>query len=671
MSDQLTTVQPAQPTNNDGSGFPPAPDPFAPRPRGRTARRILIAAGIVLAFVGGFFLRDRVWSHANGTANAAPAATGQAKQLWTCGMHPQVIQDHRGDCPICHMELTPLKTEAASSSASTERKVKYWWDPMMNPPYISQQPGKSPMGMDLVPVYEDEISSGPAVTIDPVIVQNMGVRVAPVVFGSVQHEVRVVGYLQEPEPLHRDINLRVRGWIEKLYADTDGMPIEKGQPLFELYSPEIQVAVNELITARRSLAAASDAQAKQTAQVLYESTARKLQLWGLEPEQMERLAQLETAPETVTFLAPIGGHLTEKKVYAGAGVEAGMLVMRLADRNRMWVDAQVYEQQLPLVKVGSKARAKIASEPGRTFEAEVIFIHPHIDPQTRTALVRIEIPNPDYDLRQGMYATVDILAEPTLPAPVVPREAVIDTGTRQVAFVATGGGRFEPREVKLGVSGRDGLVQILSGLAPGEQVVTSGQFLMDSESRLKEAIQKHLSGNLASANPPPGAHAGHASASPAPAAAPATAPALNIPHTDEMAVAYLQLAEALGAKQQSDDPLNVDALINATKQSAEHASDDGKPLAQAVANATEQMKGQPLAEQRKAFMNVSNAMIALLDRSPPSAKVAAELYVAYCPMAFDDTGASWLQKTRPIANPYYATQMKSCGSVERTIAAKK
>jgi Cu(I)/Ag(I) efflux system membrane fusion protein/cobalt-zinc-cadmium efflux system membrane fusion protein len=588
-------------------------------------------------------------------------------------MHPQVIQDRPGDCPICHMELTPLKTEAAASSAPNERKVKYWHDPMMNPPYISQQPGKSPMGMDLVPVYEDEVMAGPAVTIDPVIVQNMGVRIAPVVFGSVQREVRVVGYLEEPEPLHRDINLRVRGWIEKLYADTDGMPIQKGQKLFDLYSPDIQVAANELITARKSLEAATDGQAKQTAQVMFQSTARKLELWGLEKPQVDALAKLEKSPETVTFIAPIGGHLTEKKVYEGAGVEAGMMVMRIADRNRMWVETQVYEQQLPLVKIGSKARATIVSEPGKVYEAEVVFIHPHIDPQTRTALVRLQIPNEDYQLRQGMYATVDILAEPTPPAPVIPREAVIDTGTRQVAFVTTGGGKFEPRQVKLGVSGRDGLVQVLSGLAPNEQVVTSGQFLLDSESRLKEAIQKHLSGNLASNAPPPDAHSAHAVAMPAPANSPTTAaaPPLNIPHTDEITVAYLQLAQALGAKQQSDDPLNVAALVAAGKQSAEHASGEGKTLAEGVLKAAQEMQGKSIVDQRKAFLKVSNAVIALLDRSAPSAKVAQELYVAHCPMAFDDAGATWLQKTRPIANPYYATAMKSCGAVERTIAANK
>jgi Cu(I)/Ag(I) efflux system membrane fusion protein/cobalt-zinc-cadmium efflux system membrane fusion protein len=480
MSEQpISTVEPH-----------PAPDPFAPRPHGRAFTITIVVVVALLAFGAGFALRGK----AHTVSATAAHATTQGKQLWTCGMHPQVIQDHPGDCPICHMELTPLKADTVSSSATAERKVKYWWDPMMNPPYIAEKPGKSPMGMDLVPVYEDQVSAGAGVTIDPVIVQNMGVRIAPVVFGSVQQDVRVVGYLEEPESARHDVNLRVKGWIEKLHANTEGMAISKGDPLFELYSPEIQVAVEELIAARRARESATDDQAKRTAETLFESTSRKLELWGLEKAQVETLAKQDRAPQTVTFLSPITGHVAEKKVFEGAAVESGMLIMRLANRSQIWLEAQVYEQQLPLVKIGSKVRATVVSEPGRVLEGEVIFIHPHLDPTTRTARVRIQIPNEDHRLRQGMYATVDILTDPTPPAPVVPREAVIDTGTRQIAFVAQGGGRFEPRLLKLGTSGRDGLVQVLSGLAPNEQVVTSGQFLLDSESRLKEAIQKHLSG---------------------------------------------------------------------------------------------------------------------------------------------------------------------------------
>ena len=591
-------------------------DPFASR--GPKYTVIILVVGIALSFVMGYVMHGG-FSSPPMTDTAATTQPGQ-KQLWTCGMHPQVIQDHPGNCPICHMELTPLKA----------------------------------------------VSSDAGVTIDPVIVQNMGVRVVPVVYGSVQNSVRVVGYLQEPEALHRDINLRVRGWIEKLYADTDGMAIEKGKPLFDLYSPDMQVAMNELITARKSLDAVTDPTAKQTAQMLYSSTARKLELWGLEHQQVEDLAKLDKAPETVPILAPTSGHLTEKKVYEGGGVEAGMLVMRIANRHLMWVDAQVFEQQLPLVKVGSKAKVNLVAEPGKTIEGEVIFIHPHLNPQTRTATVRVQIDNADHRLREGMYATLDLLGEPSLPAPVIPREAIIDTGTRQITFVAMGEGRFEPRELKLGLSG-NGLVQVLSGVSPNEQVVVSGQFLLDSESRLKEAIQKHLSENLASAKLPADTH-DHGPMPPMTTVTPA--PALNIPHTDEMAAEYLKISQALGANQQSDDPIGVDALLNAAQMAAMHATGEGQTLAGNVAKATEAMKGKSLTDQRRAFLDVSNAMITLLDRSSPSATVAKEVYVFHCPMAFSVQNANWLQTVKDTANPYYATQMKNCGDVQRTIAAR-
>jgi len=624
-------------------------------------RKLLIVVGLFAAFIAGLLIRGGVPQHGHESVEASQPS-GQ-KQLWTCGMHPQVIQDHPGNCPICHMELTPLKADNATSRASAQRKVKYWWDPMMNPPYIADKPGKSPMGMDLVPVYEDAISAGPAVTIDPVMVQNMGVRVALVQRASIQQQVRAVGYLEEPEPLHHDINLRISGWIEKLHANIDGMAIEKGQALFELYSPEIQVAVEELIAARKS----TDAAAK----MLLESATKKLELWGLQPQQVADLSKLDRAPATVTFLAPMGGHLTEKKVYEGAAVQAGTLVMRIADNSTMWIDAQVYEQQLPLVKIGSKARATVVSDAGKVFEGEVLFIHPHLDPMTRTAKVRIQVPNNTHALHEGMYATVEILSEPTPLAPVVPREAVIDTGTRQIAFVVAGGGRIEPRTVKLGLSGRDGVVQVLSGLAPGEQVVTSGQFLLDSESRLKEAIQKHLDTQLASRAV---SAEMRAAAVPAPstAAAVSATTQLSIPYTDEITVAYLEIAQALGAPQQSDDPIGVARLIDVAKNGSGRAEGEARKLVDAVASAATAMNGKPLAEQRRAFMKLSDSLIALADQSPPSAKVAQELYVIHCPMAFDASGgADWLQTTRAVANPYYATDMKGCGVVSRAISTRK
>lgn len=426
-------------------------------------------------------------------------AQNSTKQLWTCGMHPQVIQDKPRTCPICHMKLTPVKAEFPEEKKQTsgERKIKYWWDPMLGPSSISDKPGKSAMGMDLVPVYEDESkeSGGFTVTIDPVVVQNMGVRVAKVTLGRVNQTIRAVGYLTEAEPNIHDINLRVSGWLEKLYADTEGEHVKKGEPLFELYSPEVQVAVGELIAARMesaSLGASTDKLVRDNVQTLLSSSRRKLLQWGLTENEADRLSKLDQPPRTVIFYSPITGHMIQKNVVEGASVKAGDRVLQIVDHSTLWVDAQVYEQDLSLIKLGEKVTTTFESMPGKTVEGKVIFIHPHLDPSTRTARVRMTLPNPNLTLRPGMYAIAEISAELGDEALLVPREAVIDTGTRQIVFLALGNGRFEPREIKTGLSSSDGMLQVLEGLSRDDTVVTSGQFLLDAESRMKEAIQKHL-----------------------------------------------------------------------------------------------------------------------------------------------------------------------------------
>lgn len=526
-------------------------------------------------------------------------------------MHPQVIQDHPGQCPICHMELTPVRSGPASGSN--------------------------------------------AITIDPSILQNMGVRTAIVTKGPLAQSVRVVGYLEEPEPLHRDINLRVNGWIEKLYADTDGMVITEGKPLFDLYSPELTVAVDELIAARKQSGGTA---ATGNQQSLLDSARRKLQQFGLSDKQIDDLSLLDTAPRNVPILAPLSGHLTAKMVYEGAAVKAGDLVLRLASRHRMWIDAQVYEQQMPLISDGQPARATLVSQPGKMFEGKVLFIHPHVDPSTRTALVRIEIPNGDLLLRQGMYATVEILADNYVEALLVPREAVIDSGRRQVSFVDLGNGRFEPRSVTLGMAGQEGLVQVLTGLREGDRVVTSGQFLLDSESRMREALAKF--GSM----PTSDQKLDEAGRSPPKAENPtASPPRMSVPHTDDIVKAYLALARALGARQESDSALEVSPLTDASAMAVTHASGDAKSLAEAVDRAAKAMTGQSLDVQRRKFTDLSDAVVALARASPPSREAVPSLYLMNCPMAFDLGEAHWLQDSDSVANPYYATTMKKCGTV--------
>lgn len=679
----------------------------------RPARRAGLYVFVLLAAAGGAYVGAR-WHSSVGPMLGMKAAdqaqeSGErgaekgAKQLWTCGMHPQVIQDKPGDCPICHMKLTPLNvdnaaipsdgaghdqsaTSSGGGSASmaqngqpqTDRKVKYWWDPMLSPPYIADKPGKSPMGMDLIPVYEDEVSGSGTegqVTIDPAVVQNMGVRIAMVTEGPLAKTVRLVGYLDEAQPNIREINLRVSGWIRRLYANTEGQHIEAGDPLFDLYSPELQVAIEELINGRRAkaaLTADADESAKQIATALYEAAATKLELLGLERAQIEALAKLDKAPPTVTFVSPIMGHITEKPIVEGAAVKMGDRVLKIVDHSTLWLDAKVFEKDLPFVKVGEKVVATIASRPAEPITGEIIFIHPHMDMMTRTAMVRMAIPNPSLNLKPGMYATVHARAELADRAVMVPREAIIDTGDAQMSFVALAVGKFEPRKVRMGLSGEDGMVQVVEGLAPGEALVTSGQFLLDSESRLREAIQKYLNQKRQAATTaaPMTDHADHASTGmtgsmtpphPKPAAEVSSA---RMHKVDAVVSAYLDISQALGAEQKNSTPIDVSTLIKAAHLlHAEVLGIKEEPLAVDVAKAAEAMKGHPTEHQREMFKALSTKVIALVDALPPSRTLGDQLYVMNCPMA----PGSWIQRSKDLHNPFYATEMKTCGTLLRAV----
>ena len=438
-------------------------------------------------------------------AGRQPPGGAAHKQLWHCGMHPQVVQDHPGDCPICHMALTPIGNDNTSASQSAQRKVLYWWDPMLGPSSISDHPGKSAMGMEMVPVYADR--GGPDVQIDPVVVQNMGVRTAQVTTGDLTKTVRTIGLLSLPEPGLHDVSLKVGGWIDKLYADQEGMHVNRGEPLFELYSPDLQVAEQELISAVKSqnaLDANASPALRQESQSLIDSAKRKLRLWDVDEQDIDAIAKSDQPPRDVAFRSPATGHVEEKMVVQGSSVQPGMKLLRVADHTKIWLDAEVYEEQLPFVKMGQKVLAAVDGIPGKTFTGTISFMYPHLDHMTRTLKVRATLDNPDFELKPGMYATAEIVTRPVAGAILCPREAVIDTGTGQIAFVAEDNGHFSPRKVRMGLSGDDDRVQIVEGLAPGETVVTSGQLLMDVESRTIEATQK-LSGELM-AEAPENAH---------------------------------------------------------------------------------------------------------------------------------------------------------------------
>lgn len=435
---------------------------------------------VVLALAG----TAAVWYTSKSDHAHAESGTAAAKTLYTCGMHPQVIQDKPGNCPICGMKLTRMKR---ATGASGERKIKYWRAPM-DPTYISEKPGKSPMGMDLVPVYEDDsaASNDSTISIDPVTTQNMGIRTAILSKGPLRRVIRTVGTIDYDESAMADVTTKFKGWIEKLEVDATGKLVMKGDPLFEIYSPELYSAQTEYVLALDRAGTAN----RPGDESMLRSARLRLNFFDISDEQIAELEKTREPTKTLRVNAPIDGFVTEKMVVQGMMTQAGMKLYRLADLGLVWVYAEVYEQDLPFIKLGQEALVTLAYLPDRRFRGRVTYVYPTVDPKTRTARVRMEFHNPGYLLKPGMYASVQLSSDLEPSVLLVPDMAVLRSGQKNTVFVALDGGKFDPRTVTLGPRAEDDMYEVLSGLSEGERVVTSGQFMLDSESQLREAIQK-------------------------------------------------------------------------------------------------------------------------------------------------------------------------------------
>ena len=434
-------------------------------------------------------------------------------QLWTCGMHPDVIQDEPGSCPICHMDLVPLRQETApTSAASGPREVLFYRNPM-DPTITSPVPAKDEMGMDYVPIYSDEVgdaaSGGATVTIDPTVVQNMNVLTAVAERGELTREIRTVGYLEYDQQKMVSVTTKYPGWIEKVFVNYVGEPVRTGQPLFEIYSPELLQTEQDLLSsiqfAGRMAGATEDAH--QRTLDLVEASRQRLSYWDVTEEQVRTLEETGKVFRTLTVMAPAGGVVMMRMPgLEGMAVKPGMELFHIANMSSLWLSVEAFENQIRWLRVGSVAEVSLSYFPGETFTGRVRFIEPQINEATRTVPLKLEVPNRGGRLRAGMYATVRFQPVVVSDAVLVPTPAVLRTGQRNLVVVAEGEGRFTPREVRLGAEG-NGQVEILSGLQAGEKVVTSAQFLIDSESNLREAIQKLLAARGAgSQSPPPADH---------------------------------------------------------------------------------------------------------------------------------------------------------------------
>ncbi len=416
------------------------------------------------------------------------------EQLYTCGMHPHVIEHGPGTCPLCEMDLVPVGGGGTTISSTTgERKIKYWRAPM-DPTFISDKPGKSPMGMDLIPVYEDGATNSNAIVIDPVVIQNMGVRIEPVKRQTIFRHIRTIGEIEVGEDEISVVNLRFSGWVEKIYVNRTGDPVEKGDKLFDIYSPELVATQEDYLLALRTQGANSE---------LARSARRKLGLWNLSKSDIEAVARSGKSRRVMPVRAPRSGFVLHKSVVEGARIQEGKDLYRIGDLSRIWVTAEVYEYDAPWVEVGQPAQMELTHEQGKVIEGSVDYVYPTMNRKSRTLTVRLEFDNPGYRLKPGMFATVYIQFRKKDDALGIPTEAILHSGTRKIVFVTTGDGKFEPREVRIGLVGDRHLSEVISGLNEGDLVVTSGQFLIDSESQLQEAIQKMLARRSAVGNATP------------------------------------------------------------------------------------------------------------------------------------------------------------------------
>ena len=475
-----------------------------PKPSWKLRTLGLVALGLV-AGVGGTLLL-RPGSH------KPVAATDPApkKQMYQCPMHPQIMMDHEGDCPICGMKLVPIEGSGDAKPPGDRGKIVFYRSPM-NPSMTSPTPMKDEMGMDYVPTYEGDlkgegssVEGRVAVTIDHERQQLIGLKTARVVEGPVSGELRTTARLAVDETRVRKVNVKVEGFVEKLFVDFTGKSVAKGQPLFSLYSPEFVSAQREYLLAIKTQKALASGSMSSSGDELLAAAKRRLTLWDVPKEVFEHLEQTGEVQRALTLRSPISGIVTVKNVVEGARITSADIPFEITDLSRVWALADVYEKELGGVKVGQAATLTLFAYPGKTFKGRVVFVDPILDPKTRTAKVRLEFPNPKGDLKPELFGEA-LLKGPGRKGILVPLDAVLDAGTQKVVFIALGEGRFEPREVTTGLTVGE-QVEVLAGLKPGEEVIVRANFLVDSESRLKAALA-HLSQK--SESKPDAASSGH------------------------------------------------------------------------------------------------------------------------------------------------------------------
>ena len=415
----------------------------------KTAVAVVVGAVVAAAAAGGYFIGTR--------QGAAPAARA---------------------------------TAAPAAAAKKERKLLYYRNPM-GLPDTSPVPKKDQMGMDYIAVYEGEeqAASGNELKISTDRLQKLGVRTQPAERRALNRIVRAAGRIEVDERLLATISPKFEGYVERLHVNTTGQPVTRGQPLFEAYSPELVAAQREYAIAARGVTTLRDSSTESRSGMsqLAESSLTRLRNWDVSDEQIAALARTGEAQRSVTFRSPATGIVMEKKAVSGMRFMPGEMLYQVADLSRVWVLADVNEQDIGQVTNGRKAQVRINAYPDKRFEGVVTYIYPTLKMETRTVAVRLELANPGGILKPGMYAEVELASGSATTVIAVPVSAVIDSGLRRVVIVQMGEGSFEPRQVELGARSEE-WIEVRSGLKEGEPVVIAANFLIDAESNLRAAL---------------------------------------------------------------------------------------------------------------------------------------------------------------------------------------
>lgn len=381
---------------------------------------------------------------------------------------------------------------ATQKAVKQERKILYYRNPMGQPD-TSPVPKQDEMGMDYIPVYADEESGNPdmagQVTISPEKIQKLGVRTEAAALRELARTVHAVGRVEADERLTYTIAPKFEGWIERLHVNTTGAAVWRGQPLLEVYSPELVSAQKEYAIAAQGQQALANAspEARAGMKQLADASLARMKNWDISDEQLQALSRNPEARHTLTYRSPANGIVMEKKAVQGMRFMPGDVLYQIADLSSVWVVADVFEQDMALVRPGQAAKVRFNAYPGKEFEARLTYVYPNLNAQTRTVPVRLEMANPGMLLKPAMYADIELNVPGTGKVLTIPASAVIHGGKRQSVLVELAEGRFEPRDVRLGSQGND-YVEVLEGLGEGEKVVVSANFLIDSESNLKAAF---------------------------------------------------------------------------------------------------------------------------------------------------------------------------------------